>query len=165
MVDCLRHFHQVFFRVLQHHVDRGDGGVARQQLVAQQRFGQRHGFTLGQEVGLAGLRVFDQVFDDQVVVDRVGVLEVADRIDADREGYLPGLFGQAFDRGQRLLREGGLVGRFEHEQEVVVFGVGVLQVFECLQLGVGVREEYAVVGRKLEPACAEARAERERERH
>ena len=108
MVDRLRHFRQVFFRVLQHHVDRGDAGVTRQQLIAQQRFGQRDCFTLGEEAGVSGFGVLDQVFDDQVVFDRVAVLEVADRIDADCERNFPGFRGEAFDCVERLFENAAL---------------------------------------------------------
>ncbi len=162
--DGLRHFHQAFLRVLQHDVHRRDAGIGGHDLVAQQRFGQRHVAAIGEIVSALRGRVADQVLDDQVVLDRVGVLEVADRVDADRVRNLPGGLGELLDRGQRLGVECTSRTRLDDEEEIVVLRVRVLQVLERLQLGVGLGEEHPVVGGKLEPAGARADDDRQQNR-
>jgi hypothetical protein len=82
------------------------------------------------------------------------MLEVADRIDADGIRYLPGSLGQLLDRRQRPRIERAPAARLDHEEEVVVLRVGILQILERLQLGICLREEHPVVRREFEPAGA-----------
>ncbi len=84
------------------------------------------------------------------------MLKVADRVDADRVGNLPGSLRQSFDRRQRFRRESVAVGRLEHEEEVVVLRVGGLQVLEGHELGVLGGEEDPVVVGELEFCGANA---------
>ncbi len=84
------------------------------------------------------------------------MLEVRDRVHADRVRDLPGCLGQFLDGRHRVAIERRAAIRLHDEEEVVVLRVGVLQFLEGLQLGVGLREEHAVVGGELEPCCARA---------
>ena len=108
--------------------------------------------------------MFDQIFDDQVVLDRIGVLEITDRVDPDCERNFPRIGGKPFDGIQRLRGKCLFVFGFEHEKEIVVLGIGILQIFEGLQLGVGVGKEHPVVSRKFEFGRAEAGTQRQHQR-
>ena len=100
--DGLGHFHQAFLRVLQHDIHRRDAGVGRHDLVAQQRFRQGHVAPFGEVVDAPAGRSADEILDDEIVLGRVGVLEVADGVDADGVGNLPRSLGKFLDGGQRL---------------------------------------------------------------
>ena len=148
----LRYFHQCLLRILQYDVDRGDARVPCEQLITQQGFGQGNVLPLAEIVGVLTGGIAYEVFDNEVVFNRIGVLKVADRVHANCVRYLPGFLSQLFHCIERLWRKRATAPRFENEKEIVVLGVGVLQVLEGLQLRVGVREEHPVVGGKLESA-------------
>lgn len=46
--------------------------------------------------------ICDQVLNDQVVINALGVLKIADRIHPDGMGNLPGSNGQRFNRRERV---------------------------------------------------------------
>ena len=122
--------------------------------MSKQRLGDRDRaapLPLGRVHGRAAA---EQVFNDQVVADTVGMLEIADRIDADGVRDLPRGFRQLFDGGQRVGRKGVAIGGLQDEKEVVVLGIGRLQILERHQLRVLVREKHAIVVRELEETPA-----------
>ena len=75
---------------------------------------------------------FDQVADDQIVLLARRVLEVADRVDAQRIGNQPGLLRQSLDRIQDVRVEHLAAFGHDGEQHVVDLGVLVLQLLEGL---------------------------------
>ena len=95
-----------------------------------------------------------EILDDEVVFDAVAVLEVTDRVDADRIRNAPCLFCQRFHGRDDVGRECIAIGRLQYEEEVVVLRVGGLEVFECDELGILVGEEGAIVIRELESGGA-----------
>ena len=149
-LDGLGYFSESLLRVLQHDVDGRDVTVCGQDLVPQKRFCQGHVTPRFEKTRIPALGITHEVFDNEIVLGRVGVLEVADRIDTNRVRDLPGGLGQFLDGRQRLAIKGRAFLRFNNKEEIVVLRVGVLQFFEGLQFGVGLREEHPVVGGKLE---------------
>ena len=135
-------------------IDAGSGHVASDQVAGEQRLG--HGdLSLVVQLGLFHApAVTDQVGNGQIISYRLAVLEIAQRIHADRVGDLPGLFGQLLDRVGDFGGEHVPPLRFQHEQNVVVLGVGRLKVFEGEQLRVLFAEEHPVVVGELEIASA-----------
>ena len=89
-------------RELEGDVDAGVGGVVGEEPVED--LGARQGDVAGPvQIGRrVGGRAGDQVLDDQVVLFRVGVLEVGDRVDPDGVGNLPGPLGELLDGGEGL---------------------------------------------------------------
>ena len=156
VLDRLGNFRKALLRVLQHDVDGRHAAVCRHDLVAQQGFSERDITTRLEERGVAVSSPLHEVLDDEVVLLGVGVLEVRDRVHADRVRDLPGRLGQFLDGRQGLAIKSRAGFRLHDEEEVVVLRVGVLQFFKRLQLGVGLREEHPVVGGELEPRCARA---------
>jgi hypothetical protein len=135
-------------------VDRGRAGIGRDQAIDQQRLAQRRGPDPLERLRREPDAFRHQVFDDQLVTQGVGVLEVGDRIDAGRERQLPGGVGESPERLEhRRLEHHAVIGP-DHEQQVVGLGIGVLQRLERGELGVVAAEEDPVVGRELEEAHA-----------
>ena len=110
------------------------------------------GELVGAEVGATDY----QIADYQVVFFGDGVLEVADRIDAERVGQEPGFGGELFNCRQDFGAEGVARIGDDGEEDVVDFGVGALYGLECEQLRVVFAEEDAVVIIKGEEAHAAA---------
>ncbi len=83
---------------------------------------------------------------------------VGEGVDARRKRGFPGALGQPGYCSQRFGRKHLSILGCEHEHDVVILGISVLQVFECHQLRVVLPEKHAVVvskGKMLEtgPHC------------
>ena len=66
-----------------------------------------------------------QVPHHQLVAVRLGVLEVGERIDAKREGNLPGAGGELLDCRQSIGAEGVAVRRLENEEHKEIVTVEI----------------------------------------
>ena len=90
--------------------------------------------------------VANQILDCQIIAIRPAVLEVGDGIDANHIGYLPGRFCKRLDGIRNTRTENRLAVRLDIKKNVVVLGVGILEIVECHQLRVLRGEERPVVG-------------------
>ena len=97
--------------------------------------------------------IVDEVFDDQIIAHGTHVLIVGQRVHSHRPGNLPGSFCEVEHRAEHIGIEYVTAGRFEHDQDVVAAGVGLLQFLEGQQLRVLIAEKGAVVAGEAEKAC------------
>ena len=85
------------------------------------------------------------------------MLEIADRVHSDHIGDLPGLFSERLNGIDDTWTENLLGIGFNVEQNVIVFGVGVLKMLEGHQFGILRGEKHSVVSGKAEPRQATRR--------
>ncbi len=111
---------------MQYDVDGRDAAIRRHELIAQQRLGQSDLTTARALVVIEKRTVAKEILDDEVVLDAIAVLKVADRVDADRVGDLPGFTRQQLHRGYRVARERVSTRGLQNEQKVVVLRVSRL---------------------------------------
>ena len=95
------------------------------------------------------LGITHEVFNDEVVLGRVGVLEVLTESTRIVYGICQAA-SVSSSTAAIVSRSKAAPSGLNDEEEVVVLRVGVLQFFKGLQLRVGLREKHPVVGGKLE---------------
>ena len=148
----LGHFRKSLAGQLDGHIDTGDVRTRRYDAVAQQGLGHSHGLGIGQFGGRQLQRTDDQIPHEQVIALSAGVLKIGDRVDPDRVRDLPCLSGEPFDGCQGLRLEYLAVPWRNHEQHIVVLGVGILERLEGLQLRIVLAEEHSVIIAEREEA-------------
>ena len=164
MAHRRRHFGQALFRVLEGDVDAGGARIGGDEVAAQERFTQRDvaaALELGRRQGATAAH---QVLDGEIIAIGPGVLKVGDRVDADRIRDLPGLRREPLEGIDQLGLEDRALAGLDHEEDIVVLRVGVLEVIERDQLGVLRTEKDAVVVRERQEAGPATGTDRQEER-
>ena len=145
------------------HVNAGRPTLRVDKSVPKQGLGERH-LAHSVDRPSVGVTRRKEILDDQVIFLCPGVLKVGDGVHARGVGNLPGALRQLGHRLERAgIEDGALVG-LDHEEDVVVLRIDVLDSLESQEVRVVIAEEDPIVRvqAQVADACANTQGDEDR---